>query len=125
MIKVGDTLTYERVFTKEEVLQFAEISGDKGRHHMIEDANGRLVVHGLLTGSLPTKLGGDFNLLANKISFNFTRQVFTGDKITCTAIIKEVMHVKEGRMDIYGTFECVNQDEVTVLYGDFGGVIFE
>lgn len=125
MVKVGDVLSYERVFTNEEVLQFGEITGDKGRHHVVEDEQGRLVVHGLLTGSLPTKLGGEFNLLANKISYNFKRQVFTGDRIECVAILKEVNHVKEGRMDIYGTFRCRNQDGVNVLDGDFGGVIFD
>ena len=124
MVEVGDKLSYERVFTNEEVLQFGEITGDKGRHHVKEDEHGRLVVHGLLTGSLPTKLGGDFNLLATQISYNFKRQVYTGDKIECVAILTKVDQVKEGRMNIHGTFECVNQDGTNVLDGDFSGVIF-
>lgn len=124
MVKVGDRLSYERVFTNEEVLQFGEITGDKGRHHVTEDEHGRLVVHGLLTGSLPTKLAGDFNLLATQISYNFKRQVYTGDKIECVAILTKVDQVKEGRMNIHGTFECVNQDGTNVLDGDFSGVIF-
>ena len=124
MVEVGDKLSYERVFTNEEVLQFGEITGDKGRPHVKEDEHGRVVVHGLLTGSLPTKLGGDFNLLATQISYNFKRQVYTGDKIECVAILTKVDQVKEGRMNVRGTFECVNQDGTNVLDGDFSGVIF-
>lgn len=124
MITVGDRESFERTFTKEEVSQFAEISGDKGRQHLVEDHQGRLMVHGLLTATLPTKLAGDMNLIANNITFNFKRPVYTGDKVECVSTVHEVNHVKEGRIDLKGDFECTNQDGVVVLTGEYGGVIF-
>lgn len=125
MVKVGDTVKVERVFTNEEVLQFAEISQDKGIHHLVEDDQGRLVVHGLLTGTLPTEIGGKFNLMANKINFHFTRPVYTGDLISCTGTIEKYEQIKEGRMDTQGTFICENQDGTVVLTGEFSGVVFD
>lgn len=125
MVKVGDTITVERVFTNEEVLQFAEISQDKGIHHLVEDDQGRLVVHGLLTGTLPTEIGGKFNLMANKVNFQFTRPVYTGDLIQCTGTIEKYEQIKEGRMDTQGTFICENQDGTVVLTGEFSGVVFD
>ncbi len=125
MVEIGQTVSFERVFTKEEVSQFAEISGDKAVQHMVEDDQGRLMVHGLLTATLPTKTGGEMDLLANKITYNFKRPVYTGDRIECVSTVTDIERVKEGRLDIKGVFECQNQDGDVVLIGDFGGVLFE
>lgn len=35
-IQIGDVFTWERTFSEKETLAFAELTGDKGRHHMIE-----------------------------------------------------------------------------------------
>lgn len=56
-----------------------KFSGDDGIHHLTPDEQGRLVVQGLLTATLPTKVGGDNNVLARTMNFEFTRPVFTGD----------------------------------------------
>jgi 3-hydroxybutyryl-CoA dehydratase len=45
-IQVGDVFTWEKTFTEDEILQFAELSGDKGRHHMERDEQGRPVFSG-------------------------------------------------------------------------------
>src|SRR5579875_3640971 len=82
-MQVGDVSAWERIFTIEEVRQFGQISGDLGVHHVEPDAQGRLLVQGLLTATLPTKLGGDLNLLASSLSFEFRRPVFTGDTVRC------------------------------------------
>lgn len=52
-------------------------------HHITPDEQGRLVVQGLLTSTLPTKVGGDHNLLARKMNFEFLRPVYTEDTIIC------------------------------------------
>ena len=57
-LKVGDVITFERAFTAEIVELFTKISGDRGIHHRSPDEQGRLIVQGLLTATLPTKDGG-------------------------------------------------------------------
>lgn len=56
-LKVGDIITFERTFTVRDVELFTEISGDEGIHHITRDEQGRLVVQGLLTATLPNKSG--------------------------------------------------------------------
>ena len=56
-IQPGDRFTIYRTFTHEDVYLFSTLTGDKGDHHLAPDSEGRLIVHGLLTGSLPTILG--------------------------------------------------------------------
>ncbi|MER2141043.1 MAG: enoyl-CoA hydratase, partial [Priestia megaterium] len=59
--KAGDTFTWQRTFQEEEIMQFAEMTGDRGKHHIERDEKGRLMVHGLMTASIGTKIGGDLN----------------------------------------------------------------
>src|SRR3712207_8738612 len=66
-MKVGDVVSWERTFTVEDVRRFAEYSGDEGVHHLEPDEKGRLMVHGLLTATLPTKVGGDINFIARQV----------------------------------------------------------
>ena len=50
-------ITFERTFTREDVVLFTEVS---------KDEQGRFAVQGLLTSTLPTKIGGDYNVLARQ-----------------------------------------------------------
>lgn len=94
-VKAGDQYTWERTFTEEEVLAFAEFRGDKGRRHIEKDEQGRLMVQGLLTASVITKIGGDLNYIARKFEMQFMRPVFTGDTIRCEAKVTEVIPVRK------------------------------
>ncbi|WP_421100812.1 FAS1-like dehydratase domain-containing protein [Sporosarcina psychrophila] len=124
-LKVGDIITFERTFTVRDVELFIEISGDGGIHHLTPDEQGRLVVQGLLTATLPTKVGGDNNVLARTMNFEFLRPVVTGDTIICEVKIEkyERQENKNNRTAITASFVCENQDEKEVLKGDFSGVI--
>ncbi|AXN37925.1 hotdog family protein [Peribacillus butanolivorans] len=122
MLKPGDVYTWERTFTEEETLQFAELSGDQGRHHMERDEKGRLMVHGLLTASIGTKIGGDLNYIAREMVNEFIRPVFTGDTITCELILTEVEQM-EGFKKIALKFVNRNQKEKEVLIGTSHGII--
>lgn len=89
-LKPENVFTWQRTFTEEEILQFAQLSGDKGRHQMERDEKGRLMVHGLFTASIGTKIGGDLNYIAREMNVEFIRPVFTGDTITCELTITDV-----------------------------------
>ncbi|EMA34444.1 MaoC domain-containing protein dehydratase [Halobiforma lacisalsi AJ5] len=64
--EAGDVYTYERTVTTAEVRQFGELSGDQQPIHTDPDEEGRLVVQGLLTATLPTAIGGDLEVLATR-----------------------------------------------------------
>jgi len=122
-LKVGDVIRFERIFTKEDVDMFTKVSWDEGEHHENPDEMGRLVVQGLLTATLPTKVGGDYNVLARTMKFEFLRPVFTGDTINCEVTIEKLEKKDDQRVSILANFECMNQKEKQVLNGYFAGVI--
>ena len=122
-LKVGDIISFERTFTVRDVELFTEVSGDEGIHHLTPDEQGRLVVQGLLTATLPTKVGGDHNVLARTMNFEFLRPVFTGDTIICDVTIEKYEKQENNRKAIVASFLCRNQNEKQVLSGDFAGVI--
>lgn len=121
-IKIGDIITFERTFTTDDVELFTKISGDEGIHHLTPDEQGRLVVQGLLTATLPTKVGGDHNVLARTMNFEFIRPVFTRDTVICEVTIEQ-FEKQDNRTNITATFICTNQNKKEVLRGSFAGVI--
>jgi len=122
-LKVGNTIRFERTFTKEDVEIFTKVSKDEGNHHTNPDEFGRLIVQGLLTATLPTKIGGDYNVLARTMNFEFLRPVYTGDTISCEVTIARLEKKENNRISILATFVCTNQNEKQVLNGNFSGVI--
>jgi 3-hydroxybutyryl-CoA dehydratase len=121
-LKAGDVIRFERTFTVKDVEQFTKISDDKGAHHITPDEQGRLVIQGLLTATLPTKVGGDYNVLARTMNFEFLRPVYTGDTIICEVTI-EKLEKQDQRTSILSIFSCKNQNEKEVMKGNFSGVI--
>jgi 3-hydroxybutyryl-CoA dehydratase len=122
MLQVGATSTWERTFTEEDVRSFAAISGDHGIHHITPDKQGHLMVHGLLTATLPTKLGGDLNYIARELTFEFLRPIYVGDTIRCESIIIS-LESQSSRLKRSSTFTCHNQHGKKVLHGHSQGVI--
>jgi acyl dehydratase len=122
--EVGEVSVVERRFTDEDVIAFQRLSGDAGRHHATPDARGRRVVHGLLTATLPTKLGGDIDFLSRDMHFEFLRPVFTGDTIRCEMTITEVVP-EAGRIRLTLSGTCRNQDGKEVLRFVSHGVVLD
>lgn len=118
MVTAGTTLSYERTFTREDIERFAELTGDRGRHHVVE----RPVVHGLLTASLATKLGGDLDFIAADMHFDFLRPVYVGDAIRCDLVVEEAAPDRGNtRVTLGGS--CKNQRGEEVLRFSSHGVI--
>jgi acyl dehydratase len=121
-MQVGDVRSWQRTFTEEDIRLFSRVSGDEGVHHMEYDEQGRLMAHGLLTATLPTKIGGDMNFIARELCFQFLRPVFAGDTITCEVTIT-VMQPEERFTRQSSVFVCRNQHGKDVLTGHAHGVI--
>ena len=121
-MKPGDTLSWKRTFTEEDIHLFTRISGDSGEHHNVHDHQGRLMAHGLLTATLPTKIGGDMNLIAYEMTFRFHRPVFAGDTIECVVTLIKATPA-EGYTDIDSEWRCTNQQGKEVMTGRAKGII--
>lgn len=122
MIQINDVFTWERTFTKEDVLEFGRISGDQGRHHVEPDERGRLMVQGLLTASIGTKIGGDLNYIAREMVSEFIRPVFTGDTITCEIALTNLEQL-EGFKKVELKSVYRNQQGKDVIRGSSRGII--
>ncbi|WP_100399538.1 enoyl-CoA hydratase [Bacillus sp. FJAT-44742] len=122
MVQVGDVITFQKSFTTEDVRLFTKVSGDEGSHHIHPDEEGRLIVQGLLTATLPTKVGGEHNVLARNMNFEFIRPVYTNDVIECKVKIEQLSE-EEKKYVISSTFSCRNQRNEVVLKGEFSGII--
>lgn len=80
------------------------------------------MVHGLLTASLPTKVGGDLNFIAREMKFQFHRPVFAGDTVTCVVTIVE-LEPADKYTNVRSEFACRNQNGKEVMSGYALGVI--
>jgi acyl dehydratase len=120
----GETHTFERIFTSDDVAQFTELSGDRQDRHTVPDGDGRTMVHGLLTATLPTKIGGDLEVLATAMEFEFIRPVYTGQTITCMLTFDTVAE-RDDRYDVGVDATCENGDDEIVLSGIIEGLIWK
>jgi 3-hydroxybutyryl-CoA dehydratase len=121
-MKVGDTVSWERTFTEDDIHLFNEVSGDQGVHHVTPDDLGRLMVHGLLTATVPTKIGGDMNFIAREMKFQFHRPVFAGDTVTCVVTVVEFAPAPQ-YTNVRTEFVCRNQHAKEVMTGYAVGII--
>ena len=121
-MKVGETLSWKRTFTEKDIALFAKISGDEGEHHLVPNEQGRLMAHGLLTATLPTKIGGDLNLIAREMVFRFHRPVFAGDTIECIVILTSAEE-GEDYWNVESEWKCINQLGKEVMTGGGSGII--
>jgi acyl dehydratase len=121
-VEIGESWTWQRTFTEDDVRTFAGLSGDAGAHHVEPDESGRLMVHGLLTATLPTKLGGDLNFIAGTMEFRFHRPVFTGDTIGIVGTCEQLGEHRRGHSMTF-SFTCANQRGDEVMSGSSSGVV--
>jgi 3-hydroxybutyryl-CoA dehydratase len=121
-MRVGDVVSWQRTFSEDDVRLFNTISGDEGVHHVTPDEQGRLMVHGLLTATLPTKVGGDMNFIPREMKFQFHRPVFAGDTISCEVTIVE-LEPADKYTNVRSEFVCRNQDGKEVMSGHALGIV--
>lgn len=119
----GETYTVSRTFTEADVRAFAEVSGDDQPRHTEPDEDGRLLVHGLLTATLPTRIGGDLEVLSRRMEYEFVRPVYTGQAVTCTWTMDSVEE-REDRWELEGDLVCEAEGDV-VLRGFIEGLIWK
>ena len=120
-IQPGHRFLISRAFEPSEVEAFAKLTGDGGDHHVQTDESGRLVVHGLLTGSLPTILGGALDFLIRTMTYEFHAPVYTGETITCALEMERVEPHRRGAK-VQAKIVCTNPAGELVLSGHCAGL---
>ncbi len=123
MYSVGDSAEFTKIFSEEDVLLFAGITGDRNPVHTSKQfaATTRFkkrIAHGLLTAgtisaAIGMKLPGPGCLYLSQ-TLEFKAPVFLGDEITARVEIVEVISPKRLRMKT----QCFNQDKVLVIDGE-------
>ena len=120
----GETHTFERTFTVEDAQTFADVSGDAQPRHTEPDDDGRVMVQGLLTATMPTKMGGDNEVLARSMEFEFLQPVYTGEPITCRSTYDTVVE-RDDRYEFTSDVVCENADDEAVLSAAIEGLIWK
>ncbi len=121
---IGQQASYSRRISEEDVVQFADISGDRNPLHLDDDFAkktrfGRRIAHGMLVASListvlGSKLPGPGTIYLSQ-TIKFTAPVFLGDTIKATVT---VVDVKEHKPIVTLETHCSNQDGEVVLEGE-------
>ena len=94
-LKQGDTFVYKRTFTREETLEFGDLTRDYNPVHYDERWTGAkgfkgLICHGLLVGSMICEFGGQVGWLASGMNFKFIRPVYFQDTVECRVTITKI-----------------------------------
>ena len=122
--EAGDVITHERAFTPDEVREFGSMTGDTQAIHTDPDDDGRLIVQGLLSGSIVTKIGGDLGYIARTIEYEFLKPVYTGESITCELTVSRVMD-RDDRYNLENDVVFRNEDEEVVIEAHSTGLIWK
>ncbi|MGW8285832.1 MAG: MaoC family dehydratase [Candidatus Deferrimicrobiaceae bacterium] len=123
MYEVGQSAEMTKVISEEDILRFAEITGDRNPVHISEEFAsqtrfGERIAHGILTAGLisaviGTKLPGPGCLYVSQ-TLAFLAPVKIGDEITARAEVVEVFSGKRLKLRTW----CMNQRGDVVLEGE-------
>ncbi|WP_152039959.1 MaoC/PaaZ C-terminal domain-containing protein [Salinigranum salinum] len=123
----GAVHVVERTFTADEVRTFADLSHDTQAIHTERDPP---LVHGLLTATLPTEVGGALDVLAHTMEFEFCTPVYAGDTVRCEWTTERV-DTRPDRYELAATVDCrrttsarADADEGPVLRGRVEGLVW-
>lgn len=121
---VGTRATRERTITDDDIVRFAEVSGDRNPVHLDADYAarspfGQRIAHGFLIGSLISAaigmdLPGPGSIYLGQ-TLKFVAPVHIGDTVTVSV---EVIKVREDKRLITLRTDCTNQDGTLVLTGE-------
>ncbi len=124
-VKVGDTATFEKTVSEQDIVDFARVTGDEQPLHLDDAAAAktrfkRRIAHGMLSAgfisaALGIKLAPQATVVYLNQSLRFLRPVYPGDTITARL---EVTKLDTERSFVTCTSECTNQDGTTVLTGE-------
>ena len=121
---IGARATKVRTITDDDIVRFAEVSGDRNPVHLdaayaARSLFGQRIAHGFLISSmisalLGMELPGKGSIYLGQ-TLKFLAPVHIGDTVTASV---EVIGVREEKRIITLRTDCTNQDGVLVLTGE-------
>ena len=124
MIRPGDTFQYLFQFNQEDVIKFAEASGDFNPLHLDNDFAaqtifGKTIIHGFLAGSVFSKVFGTIfpgqGTIYLKQDMSFLKPMFT--EIQYTAIF-EVLETKKKKSRAIVKTTIIDRDNQLIIIGE-------
>jgi acyl dehydratase len=123
-LKIGDKASVCKVFSEEEVFQFANISTDRNPLHLDKDFGkesvfGQRIVHGMLVASLFSgligmKLPGVGSIYLGQ-NLTFKAPVGIDEQITASV---EIIHIREDKPIVTLRTICINSEGTVVIEGE-------
>lgn len=122
-LHVGDTVSFSRTITNDDVLRFAELSGDKNPLHLDDEyarttSFGKRLVHGMLLGSLCSQVVGMHlpgkRCLYLKQDLLFKKPAYIDDTISVTGTVV----AKSLATSVLTVKIVMKKNEVIVLEGE-------
>lgn len=126
--QIGQSASFEKCITDEEVRKFADISGDDNPVHLNEEYAkdsifGQRIVHGILVSGLiskviGTQLPGNGTIYLSQ-NLKFIKPVYVGETVKAEVVIKDI--ITEKRRMVLETkvyrqnAECVLTGEALVM----------
>jgi 3-hydroxybutyryl-CoA dehydratase len=124
-VKVGDSATFEKTVSEQDIVDFARVTGDEQPLHLdyayaAKTRFKKRIAHGMLSAgfisaALGIKLAPQATVVYLNQSLRFLRPVYPGDTITARL---EVTALDTERNFVTCTTECTNQEGTTVLTGE-------
>lgn len=122
-VKLGDSATYSRALTQDDIILFAKVSGDVNPAHLDPEYAKtthfkQVIGHGMWTAAListvlGTQLPGPGTIYLSQ-SLKFLKPVFIGDNITVkVTVVKKYIR----KPVLILAAKCTNQHEKIVLTG--------
>jgi acyl dehydratase len=130
---IGDSAEFTKTITEEDVMKFAEVTGDYNPIHVNPEYAktqmfGKQVAHGalssgLISAVLGTKLFGP-GILYGGQTVQFKRPVFFGDTLTAIATVKEKYTKKEGTLKFIIAETIVKNQKGEIVTSGEGTIVF-
>ena len=131
--EVGDSAEFTKTITEEDVMKFADVTGDYNPIHVNPEYAktqmfGKQVAHGalssgLISAVLGTKLFGP-GILYGGQTVQFKRPVFFGDTLTAIATVKEKYTKKEGTLKFIIAETIVKNQKGEIVTSGEGTIVF-
>ncbi|KAA0035311.1 (R)-specific enoyl-CoA hydratase [Cucumis melo var. makuwa] len=129
VLKVGDILSYNRIFTSEDVLEYSKVSHDSNPLHFDPELARRAgfngcLVHGLLVASMfPHIISSHYpGAIYVSQSLNFKLPVYVGEKIVGQV---EAIELRENKKRYLAKFKtkCLRNGDELVLEGEARAIL--
>lgn len=123
-MSIGDTKTYQRTITQEDVLAFGTLTKDMNKAHFDEDYTKttmfkKPIIHGMLLGSLFSKIfgleyPGEGTIYCSQ-TLKFLKPAYPDQLLTVKVTVKEIILEKNR---VIFTTDILNEQEELILTGE-------